>query len=221
MSLSAKYTDSMCLAPARFLGQSAGDCKWSIALQLLFQLETLLIGLFISWGVKLFSSVKMHKIQRIGRVHITVHIYCLITCNIKSLLNVPKISHISRKISQVSRFPAKSPDSRNKFVFLPKQPLLELSPPVCFIQVDLKSFLGPVQTSNFTSGPTFVPAFSQVINSGHSNFLTVNQETNTSKEGVRLIQVSLYLKQHLQNMEQLRYLRSPRSGFPRVCFCQT
>ena len=36
----------------------------------------------------------------------------------------------SRKISQVSRFPAKSPDSRNKFVFLPKQPLLELSPPV-------------------------------------------------------------------------------------------
>ena len=56
--------------------------------------------------------------------------YCLITCNIKSLLNVPKISHISRKISQVSQFPAKSPDSRNKFVFLPKQPLLELSPPV-------------------------------------------------------------------------------------------
>ena len=57
-------------------------------------------------------------------------LYCLITCNIKSLLNVPKISHISRKTSQVSRFPAKSPDSRNKFVFLPKQPLLELSPPV-------------------------------------------------------------------------------------------
>ena len=59
-----------------------------------------------------------------------MHIYCLITCNIKSLLNVPKISYISRKISQVSRFPAKSPDSRNKFVFLPKQPLSELSPPV-------------------------------------------------------------------------------------------
>ena len=61
---------------------------------------------------------------------ISLYIYCLITCNIKSLLNVPKISHISRKISQVSRFPAKYPDSRNKFVFLPKQPLLELSPPV-------------------------------------------------------------------------------------------
>ena len=61
---------------------------------------------------------------------ISLYIYCLITCNIKSLLNAPKISHISRKISQVSRFPAKSPDSRNKFVFLPKQPLLELSPPV-------------------------------------------------------------------------------------------
>ena len=63
---------------------------------------------------------------------ISLYIYCLITCNIKSLLNVPKISHISRKISQVSRFPAKSPDSRKKFVFLPKQPLLELSPPVKF-----------------------------------------------------------------------------------------
>ena len=61
---------------------------------------------------------------------ISLYIYCLKTCNIKSLFNVPKISHISRKISQVSRFPAKSPDSRNKFVFLPKQPLLELPPPV-------------------------------------------------------------------------------------------
>ena len=61
---------------------------------------------------------------------ISLYIYCLITCNIKSLLNVPKMSQISRKISQVSRFPAKSPDSRKKFVFLPKQPLLELSPPV-------------------------------------------------------------------------------------------
>ena len=57
-----------------------------------------------------------------------------ITCNIKSLLNVPKISHISRKISQVSRFLAKSPDSRNKFVFLPKQPLLELSPLVYYMK---------------------------------------------------------------------------------------
>ena len=45
-----------------------------------------------------------------------------ITCNIKSLLNVPKISHISRKISQVSRFPAKSPDSQNKFVFSRNSP---------------------------------------------------------------------------------------------------
>ena len=61
---------------------------------------------------------------------ISLYIYCLITCNIRSLLNVPKISHISRKNSQVSRFPAKSADSQNKFVFLPKQPLLELSPSV-------------------------------------------------------------------------------------------
>ena len=102
---------------------------------MLFQFETLLIGLFISWGVKLFSSVKIHKIQRIHRVHVTVHIYCLITCDIKSLLNVPKISQISRKISQVSRFPAKSPDSGKKIVFLPKQPELGLSP-----QTSLASF---------------------------------------------------------------------------------
>ena len=97
---------------------------------MLFWLETLRIGLFISWGVKPFSSVKIHRIQRIGTGCISLYTYCLITCNIKSLFNVPKISHISRKISQVSRFPAKSPDSRIKFVFLPKQPLLELSPPV-------------------------------------------------------------------------------------------
>ena len=100
----------------------------SIALEL----HAISVGNAADWsfhiirGVKPFSGVKIHKIQRIHRVHITVYI----TCNIKSLLNVPKISHISRKISQVSRFPAKSPDSRNKFVFLPKQPLLELSPPV-------------------------------------------------------------------------------------------
>ena len=61
---------------------------------------------------------------------ISLYIYWSLTCDIKSLLNVPKISHISQKISRVSRFPAKYPDSRNKFVFLPKQPLLELSPPV-------------------------------------------------------------------------------------------
>ena len=147
----------MCLAPARFLCQSARDCTWSIALQLLFQLETLLIGLFISWGVKLFSSAKIHKIQRIHRVHITVHIYCLITCNIKSLLNVPKISHISRKISQVSRFPAKSPDSRNKFVFLPKQPLLDLSPPVTFGLLSIISTISYASCSVSVSGSGEIP----------------------------------------------------------------
>ena len=76
---------------------------------------------------------------------ISLYIYCLITCNIKSLLNVPKISQISRKNSQVSRFPAKSPDSRNKFVFLPKQPLLELSPPV----VDLGGCMGVERVVEF------------------------------------------------------------------------
>ena len=102
---------------------------------MLLQLETLLIGLFIS------SVIKIYKIQCIHMVHITVHIYCLITCNIKSLLIVLKISHISRETCQVSRFPAKSSDSRHKLVFLPKQPLLELSAPVSFFSfllVDLK-----------------------------------------------------------------------------------
>ena len=49
------------------------------------------------------------------------------------LLDIFSLSHLhvlSRKLSQVSRFPAKSPDSRKNFVFLPKQTLLELSPPV-------------------------------------------------------------------------------------------
>ena len=60
---------------------------------------------------------------------------CLITLisnvNLMNRLkHVPIISQISRKIFLVSLFPPKSPDSRNKFVFLPKQPLLELSPPV-------------------------------------------------------------------------------------------
>ena len=100
---------------------------------MLLQLETLLIGLFIS------SVIKIHKIQRIHMVHITVHIYCLITCNIKSLLIVLKISHISRETCQVSRFPAKSSDSWHKLVFLPKQPLLELSAPVIFPSGEKKS----------------------------------------------------------------------------------
>ena len=69
---------------------------------MLFQLESLLNGLFISWGVQPFSSVKIRRIQRIHWLHITVYIYCLITCNMKSLLNVPKISQISQKIP---RFP--------------------------------------------------------------------------------------------------------------------
>ena len=72
------------------------------------------------------------------------------TCNIKSLFNVPKISHISRKISQVSQFPAKSPDSRNKFVFLPKQPLLELSPPIIFTTVNS---LMPIATTSCKQPP--------------------------------------------------------------------
>ena len=105
ISFSAKYTrlivcalhqHDSCVNPLGIaLGQSHSNF-------MLFYLETLLIpGLFISWGVKLFSRV---KIQRIHRVHITVHMYCLITCNVKSLLNVRKTSHpfISK---QFPRFP--------------------------------------------------------------------------------------------------------------------
>ena len=46
--------------------------------------------------------------------------------------NVPELSRVSRKNCQVSRFPEKSPDSRNNFSYVPKQRLLELSPPVSF-----------------------------------------------------------------------------------------
>ena len=76
ISLSAKYTDSMCLAPAQFLCQSPGDCTLSIVLQV----RAILVGIVADWSfhvmgsVKLFSSVKIRKIQRIQRVHITVHI---------------------------------------------------------------------------------------------------------------------------------------------------
>ena len=41
---------------------------------MLFQLESLLNGLFISWGVQPFSSVKIRRIQRIHWLHITVYI---------------------------------------------------------------------------------------------------------------------------------------------------
>ena len=121
----------MYLAPVRFLCRSAGDCTWSIALEL----QAILVGNVADWSFQIMGSSAVFKCQNtlntahpLGTYH-CIYNYCLITCNIKSLLNVPKISHISRKISQVSRFPAKSPDSRKKFVFLPKQPLLELSPP--------------------------------------------------------------------------------------------
>ena len=73
---------------------------------------------------KLFSTRRASWSRRVGVFDNT---------NIKSQLNEwveinlcsmsPIMSSISRKISQVSRFTAKSPDShRNKFVFLAKQP---------------------------------------------------------------------------------------------------
>ena len=62
----------MCLAPVRFLSQSAGDWTWPIALEL----HAILVGNVADWsfhimGVQPFSSVKIHRIQRIHWVHIT------------------------------------------------------------------------------------------------------------------------------------------------------
>ena len=51
--------------------------------------------------------------------------------------NCSSLHRVSSKISQVSRFPAKYSDSRKNFVFLSKQPFLELThphpPPPVFI----------------------------------------------------------------------------------------
>ena len=52
ISLSAKYNDSMCLAPARFLSQSAGDCTWSITLQL----HAILVGNIADWSFHIMGS---------------------------------------------------------------------------------------------------------------------------------------------------------------------
>ena len=52
--------------------------------------------------------------------------------------------------------------------------------PYCDIQVDLKSFLGR-ERSFLGREATVRATISKVINSRHSSFLTVSQETNTSK----------------------------------------
>ena len=59
ISLSAKYTDSMCLAPARFLCQSAGDCTWSIAPQL----QAILVGNVADWSFHIMGSQAVFKCQ--------------------------------------------------------------------------------------------------------------------------------------------------------------
>ena len=119
------------------------------------------------WELSCFQVSKYIKYSAYkGCISLCI-LYCLITCNIKSLLNIPKISdsHISRKTSQVSRFPAKSPDSRNKFVFLPKQPLLELSSPVTLtareitynnFEISLVVFISNI-TTNHTITYTNIP----------------------------------------------------------------
>ena len=52
ISLSAKYTESMWHAPARFSCQSAGDCMWSIALQL----HAILVGNIADWSFHIMGS---------------------------------------------------------------------------------------------------------------------------------------------------------------------
>ena len=92
---------------------------------------------FISWGVTLFARVKGHAFSSsvIGYFFV-VPLTCIVPV---FFFSVPNISNIFRKLSQVSRFPAKSPDSRKNFVFLPKQTLLGLSPPVESIRASSNS----------------------------------------------------------------------------------
>ena len=54
-----------------------------------------------------------------------------------------------RKNCQVSRFPEKSPDSRNNFSYVPEQRLLELSPPVIMSQIMQKKMLSTEFTAMF------------------------------------------------------------------------
>ena len=66
--VSALHRYGSCVNP---LGIARGQSHSNF---MLFQLESLLNGLFISWGVQPFSSVKIRRIQRIHWLHITVYI---------------------------------------------------------------------------------------------------------------------------------------------------
>ena len=96
---------------------------------------------FISWGVTLFARVKGHAFSS----SVIGYFFVVPLTRIVPVFffSVPKISNISRKLSQVSRFPAKSPDSRKNFVFLPKQTLLGLSPPVILGRQGLHYIFSP------------------------------------------------------------------------------
>ena len=63
----------MCLAPVRLLCQSAGDCTWSIALEL----HAILVGNVADWSFHIMGSSKVSKYIEYSAytgVHITVHI---------------------------------------------------------------------------------------------------------------------------------------------------
>ena len=52
----------MCLAPARFLCQSAGDCTWSIALQLHAILVGNVADWFFSYHGELRAAVRKYRL---------------------------------------------------------------------------------------------------------------------------------------------------------------
>ena len=93
------------------------------------------------WEVRfllVISFIRSSHVSNLGELH-SLHVsrgmhFLLVLLDIFSLSHLHVLSRsfssVSRKLSQVSQFPAKSPDSRKNFVFLPKQTLLELSPPV-------------------------------------------------------------------------------------------
>ena len=86
------------------------------------------------------------------------------------------------KISQVSRFPAKSPDSRNKFVFLPKQPLLELSSPVSRIPVT-RTLKGNEKQFELAGNSSYRGKFQWNFDQGKGNLYQFKLARNSSYRG--------------------------------------
>ena len=98
-----------------------------------FMLRCILVGNVADWSFHIMGSSAVFK--RIHWVHITVHI---LFDNMLYQIFAQCPENISYFPQNFPGFPipAKSPDSRNIFVFPPKQPLLELSPPVVRVFIE-------------------------------------------------------------------------------------